>query len=171
MKQKSIPDKYTLCSAICLLQSLCENICKIRSHTGEGPSGTTQQALYQQTEELIGCIIEKYPASNEEAIKAQTLLTMMDAYEVLGDKSILQFTLKRIEPLLATLPSSPIKCKLFSYAYYYVEEPECAEAARNIIESWKNTPYTEEMKEAVRYYRELIGEDKFISPLRDETGK
>ena len=171
MEQKSIPGKCTLYSAACLLQSLCETIRKIRSHTGEGPSSTTQQVLYQQSEELIGCIIEKYPDSVEETVKAQTLLTMMDAYEVLGDESILQFTLNRMEALLATLPSSPLKCKLFSYAYYYVEEPQCAEAARHIIESWKNTPYTEEMKEAVRYYRELIGEAKFNSPLHDETGK
>lgn len=159
MEQKEFLKSFSLYGMGCLLQALCQSIRKIREHTGGGPLNEEQQVLVQRIGELQSCMMQKYPYSKEPETKARILLAMMDAYEISGEAPVLQFALAQAEAVLPVLSSSPLKCKLFSYAYHYVEEPECAREARCIIDSWKDLNYTEEMQEAVRYYQDLTGQN------------
>mgnify|MGYP002589846321 CR=1 FL=1 len=139
-----------------LLQSLCQSIRKKREYTGEGPLNEEQQELCSRVEELVSDIIQKYSYPEQPDVKAQALLALMDAYEILGKEDILKFALAQAEALLSVLPSSPLKCKLLSYCYYYVEEAECAKEASRIIAGWDKSCYTPEMTEAVECYFSLV---------------
>ena len=137
-----------------LLQSLCET--NRKQHTQPAQlCGKEQQMIQQAITKLSENILNRYSHEQEITVKAESLIVVMDAREVCNTEKQLQQALTLAEQLLPQMPASPLKCKLLSYCYYYVEEPECANEASRIIENWDKTQYTAEMQEAVQCYQNL----------------
>lgn len=149
-------EEWSLLGVSCLLQALCEGCRKMQQCTGEGPQVKEQGQFRLMIKELSGVVLQNYAGEPDWMIKAQALISVMDAYEINGSEKDLQAALAYAEKLLPMLADCPLKCKLLSYCYYYVEEPECADEARRILESWDDSCYDREMQEAVNCYRELV---------------
>ena len=62
------------------------------------------------------------------------LLCLFDIYEVTRDEGMLQEVLDVVSGNLDRLAVSAESVKLLAYCYYYVEEEECAERARRMLE-------------------------------------
>ncbi len=65
------------------------------------------------------------------------LLALLDAYEVTRDEGMLQEVLDVVSGNLDRLAVSAESVKLLAYCYYYVEEEECEERAREMLEELK----------------------------------
>ena len=72
------------------------------------------------------------------------LLALLDAYEVTRDEGMLQEVLDVVGRNLDRLAVSAESVKLLAYCYYYVEEEECAERARRMLEELRKMGRGEE---------------------------
>lgn len=142
----------------CLIGSLekkCQDYRKC-SAAGNTPLASGQQQGLIDINNLAVSLLAIYEQETSSDAKAMALLTVMDAFEICRSEATLQLVLSLAEVLLPVLSDTPLKCKLLSYCYYYVEEPGCALEVRRIIESWDQYSYNTEMAEAKRCYDELI---------------
>ena len=139
-----------------LLESLCETGRRHQIQSGDKLWSEEQQTIKRMITELSADILEYYSEEQDITIKAEALIALMDAREIGNTEKELQQALEFAERLLPQMAGSPLKCKLLSYCYYYIEEPECAKEASRIIESWDKTQYTPEMREAIECYNMLI---------------
>lgn len=62
------------------------------------------------------------------------LVALLDAYEVTRDEGMLQEVLDVVGEWMERLEASPEAVKLLAYCGHYVEEEECAERARSLLE-------------------------------------
>ena len=69
---------------------------------------------------------------------------LLDAYEVTRDEGMLQEVLDVVGRNLDRLAVSAESVKLLAYCYYYVEEEECAERARRMLEELRKMGRGEE---------------------------
>ena len=76
---------------------------------------------------------------NMDISKPGLLLALMEAYEVTRDEEMLQEVLDVVSGNLKRLPITTESVKLLAYCYYYVEEEECAELAKEMLEELKRT--------------------------------
>lgn len=97
--------------------------------------------------------------SKLDITEAELLLALLEAYEVTGDEVMLQRVLDVVSGNLEQLSVSAEHVKLLAYCYYYVEEEECAERARGMLEELKGKTDGERWREAEQVYRELVGQD------------
>lgn len=65
------------------------------------------------------------------------LLALMDAYEITRDEGMLQEVLDVVSANVERLEVSEVSVRLLAYCYYYVEEEECMERAREMVEKLK----------------------------------
>ena len=72
------------------------------------------------------------------------LLCLFDIYEVTRDEGMLQEVLDVVSGNLDRLAVSAESVKLLAYCYYYVEEEECAERARRMLEELRKLGMGEE---------------------------
>lgn len=72
------------------------------------------------------------------------LIALLDAYEVTRDEVMLQEVLDVVSRNLDRLAVSAESVKLLAYCYYYVEEEECAERARRMLEELRKMGRGEE---------------------------
>ena len=72
------------------------------------------------------------------------LLCLFDIYEVTRDEGMLQEVLDVVSGNLDRLAVSAESVKLLAYCYYYVEEEECAERARRMLEELRKMGRGEE---------------------------
>ena len=72
------------------------------------------------------------------------LIALLDAYEVTRDEVMLQEVLDVVGRNLDRLAVSAESVKLLAYCYYYVEEEECAERARRMLEELRKMGRGEE---------------------------
>ncbi|MEG0796741.1 MAG: hypothetical protein RR397_09615 [Odoribacter sp.] len=84
------------------------------------------------------------------------LLALMDAYEVTRDEKMLQEVLDVVSENLERLEPSAVNVMLLSYCFYYVEEEECAQRAKGMLEVLRGEKRGEELENAERVYRELV---------------
>ena len=68
------------------------------------------------------------------------LLALLDAYEVTRDEEVLDVVGRNLDRLAVSAES----VKLLAYCYYYVEEEECAERARRMLEELRKMGRGEE---------------------------
>lgn len=149
-------EKLSLPAQTGLLESLCRASRNLQQYFGEGVQNEEQIKFRQRIRELTANILQQYAQKPQESDKAQTLIAVMDAYEICGSEADLQTALTYAEKLLRTLNDSSVKCKLLSYCYYYIEEPACADHAKYIIDKWDRISYRLEMIDAIKCYHELV---------------
>lgn len=82
------------------------------------------------------------------------LLALLDAYEVTRDEGMLQEVLDVVSGGLERLEVSADGVKLLAYCYYYVEEEECAERAKRMLEELRRRG--DEVTEAEKVLEELF---------------
>ena len=140
---------------IVLLEVACRNY-REQSAKGIGPSEPEQQQARYLISGLMASVLSQYDQTVQQEVNADALIRLMDAYEISQNEIQLQTVLSLAEKLLPELPSSPLKCKLLSYCYFYVEEPECAREARRILDSWDKSCYDEERTEAAEFYFSMV---------------
>lgn len=150
-----------LCRSIGLLQTACHDY-RGQSEEGKSPLELQQRQRGQKIDELVGLILEQYKQEELVDMKAQALISLMDACEICLKESILQQTLFYAEKLLFQMPASPLKCKLLTYCYYYAEDPECAIEAGHILNSWDKQSYNAEMEEAAKCYQDIITHGELV---------
>lgn len=108
--------------------------------------------------EDLGKLCRDLPEKPDVA-NPELLLALLEAYEVTGDEVMLQRVLDVVSGNLERLSVSAEHVKLLAYCYYYVEEEECAERARRMLEELKGKTDGERWREAEQVYRELVGQD------------
>lgn len=85
------------------------------------------------------------------------LIALLDAYEVTRDEVMLQEVLDVVSRNLDRLAVSAESVKLLAYCYYYVEEEECAERARRMLEELRKMGRgEEELADAKTILKELM---------------
>ncbi len=85
------------------------------------------------------------------------LLCLFDIYEVTRDEGMLQEVLDVVSGNLDRLAVSAESVKLLAYCYYYVEEEECAERARRMLEELRKMGRgEEELADAKTILKELM---------------
>ena len=85
------------------------------------------------------------------------LIALLDAYEVTRDEGMLQEVLDVVSRNLDRLAVSAESVKLLAYCYYYVEEEECAERARRMLEELRKMGRgEEELADAKTILKELM---------------
>ena len=85
------------------------------------------------------------------------LLCLFDIYEVTRDEGMLQEVLDVVGRNLDRLAVSAESVKLLAYCYYYVEEEECAERARRMLEELRKMGRgEEELADAKTILKELM---------------
>lgn len=72
------------------------------------------------------------------------LVALLEAYEVTRDEGMLQEVLDVVSRNLDRLTVSAESVKLLAYCYYYVEEEECVERARRMLEELRKMGRGEE---------------------------
>ena len=149
-------DRLSFYGLMALLGMFCTCSRRSREQSGEGPAGEEQQEFTRCIGSLSEAVILHYGTESSAEIQGQALLSLMDAYEITGKNSVLDFALRQSEELLPNLPDDPLKCRLLMYCYYYTEACECEEEAHRILEGWDPSAYTPEMSEAVACYEELV---------------
>lgn len=83
----------------------------------------------------------------------EVLLALMDAYEVTRDEGMLQEVLDVVSANVEKLEVSVEVVRLLAYCYYYVEEEECVERAREMMEELRRRG--EDVTEAEKVLEEL----------------
>lgn len=92
------------------------------------------------------------------------LVALMDAYEITRDEGMLQEVLDVVSGGIGRLSVSLESVKLLSYCYYYVEEEECANLAREMLQELLKGGEeirTKEFAEVLDVYRELTRDAEF----------
>ena len=85
------------------------------------------------------------------------LLCLFDIYEVTRDEGMLQEVLDVVSGNLDRLAVSAESVKLLAYCYYYVEEEECADRARRMLEELRKMGRgEEELADAKTILKELM---------------
>lgn len=139
-----------------LLGRVCACSRRLREQSGEGPQGEEQQELARCIGSLSEAVMCRYSRETSAGSQGQALLSLMEAYEMTSENSVLDFALRQAETLLPHLPGDPLKCRLLMYCYYYTEASECEEEARRLLEGWDPSVRTPEMSEAAACYKELV---------------
>ena len=83
------------------------------------------------------------------------LVALLEAYEVTRDEGMLQEVLDVVSGNLGRLAVSAESAKLLVYCYYYVEEEECAERAREMVEKLRQAG--EDTGEVEKVVGEMMG--------------
>lgn len=138
---------------------LLENCCAAhRKRLGEGcaPLSGSLQASREEIIHLSLELLNGYTSETDPLVRTRALLSLLDAYEISREESLLSQVLAWAEELMGQLPSSPLKCKLLSYCYYYTEDESCACEAKRIIAGWQVSALNGEMKEALACYETLV---------------
>lgn len=86
--------------------------------------------------------------------ETEVLLALLDVFEVTRDEGMLQEVLDVVSGNPEGLEVSAVNVKLLAYCYYYIEEKECADRAREMMEELKRRG--EDMTETQMVLEELI---------------
>lgn len=89
------------------------------------------------------------------------LMALMDAYEIIRDEEMLQEVLDVVSRGIGELKASPENVQLLSYCYYYVEDDECAEKAKQMLhelaQNFSDGQNSPEFEKTLEIYHEFIG--------------
>lgn len=91
----------------------------------------------------------------------ELLMALMDAYEITRDEEMLQEVLDVVSRGIGELKASPENVQLLSYCYYYVEDDECAEKAKQMLhelaQNFSDGQNSPEFEKTLEIYHEFIG--------------
>lgn len=91
----------------------------------------------------------------------ELLMALMDAYEITRDEEMLQEVLDVVSRGIGELKASPENVQLLSYCYYYVEDDECAEKAKQMLhelaQNFSDGRNSPEFEKTLEIYHEFIG--------------
>lgn len=107
-----------------------------------------KRGVKRKLEELCRNVREKLDIAEPEV-----LLALLDAYEVTRDEGMLQEVLDVVSADVEKLEVSVEVVRLLAYCYYYVEEEECVERAREMMEELRRRG--EDVTEAEKVLEEL----------------
>lgn len=88
----------------------------------------------------------------------ELLVALMDAYEVTRDEGMLQEVLDVVGGNMERLEVSAESVKLLAYCYYYVEEQECADRGKEMLDVLRLQGDRKNVEMAELVYRELVKE-------------
>lgn len=131
-------------------------------HLGEDGRPIYADRFRQLNAEVVRLLHELYPVKSssdrEEAEICLALLMGFSAtiYNVDEQEIKLQSVLERAFNVLQKIDTSLLKCRLLLYCYAGVQDEELLEKAKEIIVSWGGRELTEEEKEMIEMFNELI---------------
>ena len=120
-----------LAGACSLLARRLEEMHRLREQ-GCPPVEEGMRRLQEEVCALSMGLLKGYEGMADEDTRARGLLTVMDAYEVIGKEVLLEGALERAEKLLPGMADGALKCRLYGYCHYYTGAEECREDARRI---------------------------------------
>lgn len=122
-----------------------------QEHCAEVECREEGRKVRQEVERLYRSVTGKLNIS-----EVGLLLALLDAYEVTRDEGMLQEVLDVVSGGLERLEVSADGVKLLAYCYYYVEEEECAERAKRMLEELRRRGKDgEELAEAEYMLQEM----------------